>query len=61
MPDISDNSYEYDDYSSEKLAKNSRRAADPQRGKIEIVGGVLREEAGALLANYKDWQRKAPF
>ncbi len=56
--DVADNNYEYDDYSSEQLAKTSRRAADPTRGKIEIVGGVLREECTGLLRGYRDWQKQ---
>ena len=56
--DVPENSYEYDDYSSEELAKTSRKAADPSRGHIEIVGGVLRDDSKALLAAYKDWQKQ---
>jgi tRNA(adenine34) deaminase len=39
--DVAGNDYEYDDYSSEKLAKSSRKLADPSRGNIQVVGGVL--------------------
>lgn len=56
--DVAGNEYEYDNYSSEELAKTSRKAADPTRGKIEIVGGVLREECKDLLRNYKNWQKQ---
>lgn len=56
--DVPENLYEYDDYSSEELAKTSRRAANPDRGNIEIVGGVLREECKDLLKNYKGWQKQ---
>ncbi len=56
--DVAGNNYEYDDYSSEQLAKTSRRAADPPRGKIEIVGGVMREECTGLLRGYRDWQKQ---
>lgn len=56
--DVPENSYEYDNYSSEDLAKTSRRAANATRGNIEIVGGVLREECKQLLANYKNWQKQ---
>ncbi len=55
--DVAGNEYEYDNYSAEALAKTSRKAADPSRGKIEIIGGVLREECKALLNNYKGWQK----
>lgn len=55
--DVPENFYEYDNYSSEELAKTSRRAADPTRGNIEIVGGVMRDECKELLAKYKNWQK----
>jgi tRNA(adenine34) deaminase len=56
--DVAGNDYEYDGYSSENLAKTSRKLADPSRGNIEIVGGVLREECIELLKNYKGWQKQ---
>lgn len=56
--DVVGNNYEYDNYSSETLSKTSRKAADPTRGNIEIIGGVLREECKELLRDYKDWQRQ---
>lgn len=56
--DVPDNSYEYDNYSSEELTKTSRKAADASRGNIVIVGGVLREEATKLLDGYKGWQKQ---
>lgn len=56
--DVIGNDYEYDSYSSEEFARSSRRAADPKRGRLELVGGVLREECAALLVGYKDWKKK---
>lgn len=56
--DVPDNSYEYDDYSSEELAKTSHKAADPARGSIEIFGGVLQDECKELLKEYKNWQKQ---
>ena len=56
--DVAGNEYEYDNYSSEKLAKMSRKAADPTRGKIEIVGGVMRNECKELLKDYTGWQKQ---
>lgn len=56
--DVAGNDYEYDDYSSEEIAKRSRKAADPERGRIEVVGGVLRGECAELLKEYKDWQKQ---
>lgn len=56
--DVAGNDYEYDNYSSEELAKTSRKAANPSRGNIEIVGGVLREECRELLKDYKEWQKQ---
>lgn len=56
--DVVGNDYEYKDYSSEKLAKTSRKFADPSRGAIEVVGGVLRAECKNILKNYKDWQKQ---
>lgn len=55
--DVAGNEYEYDNYSSEELAKASRKAADPTRGNIEVVGGVLREQCKELLKDYKGWQK----
>lgn len=57
--DVAGNDYEYANYSSEDLAKTSQKLADPSRGPIEIVGGVLREESKALLKDYKGWQKQA--
>lgn len=56
--DIIGNHYEYDNYSSQKLAKTSRKAADPSRGNIEVIGGVLREDCKKLLRAYKNWQKQ---
>lgn len=56
--DVAGNDYEYDNYSSEVLAKTSRKAANPSRGKIEIIGGVLREECRELLKDHKEWQKQ---
>ncbi|RTK94767.1 nucleoside deaminase [Candidatus Saccharibacteria bacterium] len=56
--DVAGNDYEYDNYSSEELAKTSRKAANPSRGKIEIIGGVLHEECKELLKDYKEWQKQ---
>lgn len=56
--DVAGNEYEHDNYSSEELAKTSRKAADPTRGNIEIVGGVLREQCKELLKDYKGWQKQ---
>lgn len=56
--DVTGNDYEYNDYSSEDRAKGSRKAADPTRGNIEVVGGVLRDECKALLKDYRDWQKQ---
>ena len=56
--DVAGNDYEYDNYSSEALATTSRKAADPARGKIEVIGGVLQEECKALLKDYKGWQKQ---
>ena len=53
--DVSDNKYEYKNYSSEKLTKNSQRW---DGSKIRVEGGILRDECRELLANYKDWQRQ---
>lgn len=56
--DVAGNDYEYDDYSSEKLAKTSRKLADPSRGSIEILGGILRDECMKLLKDYKGWVKQ---
>ena len=55
--DVIGNNYEYEDYSSEQLAKKSYRGANPERGPIKLKGGVLREECKALLSGYKNWQK----
>lgn len=57
--DVPENSYEYENYSSEALAKTSYKAADPSRGNIEIVGGILREECKELLKDYKGWRKQS--
>lgn len=54
--DVPNNNYEYKNYSSEKLAKNSQRW---NGSKIKITGGILRAECKGLLAGYKDWQRQS--
>ena len=55
--DVAGNDYEYADYSSERLAKSSQKLANPSRGPIDIVGGVMREECKKLLKDYKGWQK----
>jgi tRNA(adenine34) deaminase len=56
--DVAGNDYEYADYSSERLAKTSQKLADPSRGTIEIIGGVLREQCKELLKDYKGWVKQ---
>ena len=55
--DVPNNNYEYASYDSKSLAKKSRKSADPNRGSIEVVGGVMREECKNLLEDYTDWQK----
>jgi tRNA(Arg) A34 adenosine deaminase TadA len=54
--DVEGNNYEYKDYSSEKLAQNSQLW---DGSKIEITGGILREECAALMASYKNWMKQS--
>lgn len=56
--DVEGNNYEYDNYSSEDLALQSRKSANPKAGRIRLKGGVLRTECADLLKNYKDWQKQ---
>lgn len=56
--DIPKNSYEYADYSSAALAEKSYKWATPERGHINVTGGVLRDECKALFDGYKDWQKE---
>jgi tRNA(adenine34) deaminase len=56
--DVRGNNYEYEDYSSENLALKSRKSANPDKGRIEVKGGVLGQECADLLKNYKDWQKQ---
>ncbi len=51
--DVTGNAYEYNKYSSEKIAKNSSLW---DGSPIKIEGGILREECVKLMQNYKDWQ-----
>jgi guanine deaminase len=53
--DIAANNYEYRDYSSEKLSKQSRRWDGTP---IEVHGGVLRKECQQLMRSYKNWVRQ---
>jgi tRNA(Arg) A34 adenosine deaminase TadA len=59
VKDVHGNEYEYDNFSSETLAKSSYKAANSHNGQIEITGGMLREECAALLKDYKDWQKRS--
>jgi tRNA(adenine34) deaminase len=52
--DIPDNPYEYKNYSSVEHAKHLRRYMGS--GKIEVVGGILRQECVALMQLVKDWR-----
>jgi len=53
--DIAGNPYEHDHYSVETLAKTGH-TFDGRR--IQITGGVLREECTALLKGYKGWVKQ---
>lgn len=57
--DVTGNDYEYDDFSSESLAQNSRKGANPANSPIAVTGGVLRKECAAQLKNYKDWLKQS--
>lgn len=50
--DIGENPYELADYHAEEHAK---RMTPIGGGKLEVVGGVLREECKKLMANIKNW------
>lgn len=50
--DVAGNAYELKDYSAEPHAQRLRT---PTGGKVEVTGGVLRDECKALMANYKNW------
>jgi len=53
--DVIGNNYEYKDFSSEKLAENSQLW---NGSKIEVVGGILRDECKVLLKDYKNWVKQ---
>ena len=50
--DVPDNPYELGNYHATEHAKNITPVGG---GKIEVVGGVLREECKALMAKIKNW------
>lgn len=50
--DISDNPYELKDYHAKELAKNMVLA---NGRKMEVVGGILKEECKQLMRNFKNW------
>jgi len=50
--DVGENPYELADYHAEEHAK---RITPIGGGKIEIVGGVLRDECKKLMANINNW------
>ncbi|MBP9781045.1 nucleoside deaminase [Candidatus Woesebacteria bacterium] len=50
--DVLDNPYELGNYHAVEHAKNLKPIGG---GKIEVVGGVLREECKALMAKIKNW------
>lgn len=50
--DVPENPYELADYHAEEHAKKLTPFGG---GKIEVVGGVLREECKELLKGYKNW------
>jgi tRNA(Arg) A34 adenosine deaminase TadA len=50
--DVQPNPYEISDYHAEEHAK---KLTPPAGGKIEIVGGVLREECKELMKYIKNW------
>ncbi len=53
--DIATNPYEYDSYNVEERAKTGRTFAG---GRVQITGGVLREECKELMKNYKGWLKQ---
>lgn len=50
--DVGENPYEMKDYHAEEHVKKLTPIGG---GKIEAVGGVLREECKELMLNYKNW------
>ncbi len=50
--DIGDNPYEISNYNAEEHSKNLTPIGG---GKLEVVGGVLREECKELMKNIKNW------
>lgn len=50
--DVPDNPYEYENYSAIEHAKHLKRYSG---GKLEIVGGVLRDECTKLMQGVKNW------
>lgn len=50
--DTPDNPYELSDYHAEEHAK---RLTPIVGGKVEVIGGVLRDECKQLMSNIKNW------
>lgn len=51
--DIQPNPYELSDYHAEEHAK--KKLTPVNGGKIEVIGGVLRDECKELMKNIKNW------
>ncbi|MCB9822937.1 nucleoside deaminase [Candidatus Nomurabacteria bacterium] len=51
--DVPDNPYEYENYSAIEHSKHLRLYLG---GKIEVIGGILRDECTELMRPVKDWQ-----
>jgi guanine deaminase len=54
--DIVGNDYEFKNYSLEERAKDSQLW---DGSKIQITGGILRDECKELMKNYKNWSKQA--
>jgi tRNA(adenine34) deaminase len=54
--DIAGNDYEFKNYSLEERAENSQLW---DGSKIQITGGILRDECKELMKDYKNWSKQA--